>query len=282
MQARHSLNVQRKQVGFTLIELLVVIAIIAILAAILFPVFAKVRATARKISCMSNAKQIGLGTLMYVQDADEKFPISDWFNRSGCTGNGVTPPGPPCSAFRTNGILTSADGIYPYIKSYGLFKCPNHPTDLLGYAQNTFLTPVSQTESLVPGQSFGLKYAAALAQINEPANRIMEAEYPNNNPAGDIGPWYLDIYAADYQKLSAEQNGQLNFVFCDGHAKSMKLKATLAPVFLWNAVDDWNLDPDGDLIDIDGGGLEKATSQAGANTYWASHMSNFPASDTDL
>src|ERR1041384_5867613 len=63
-----------KRSGFTLIELLVVIAIIAILAAILFPVFAQARESARMSSCLSNLKQIGLGTAMYVQDYDERFP----------------------------------------------------------------------------------------------------------------------------------------------------------------------------------------------------------------
>ena len=66
----------QRRTGFTLIELLVVIAIIAILAAILFPVFAQAREKARAISCMSNLKQTGLGTLMYVQDYDDNFPIN--------------------------------------------------------------------------------------------------------------------------------------------------------------------------------------------------------------
>jgi len=69
---------RRPRFGFTLIELLVVIAIIAILAAILFPVFAQAREKARQASCLSNMKQIGLGMTMYVQDYDETFPHSPW------------------------------------------------------------------------------------------------------------------------------------------------------------------------------------------------------------
>src|SRR5450432_3744586 len=75
MKIKHiPFDVQRRRKGFTLIELLVVIAIIAILAAILFPVFAQARESARKTSCLSNQKQIGLGFLMYTQDYDSAFP----------------------------------------------------------------------------------------------------------------------------------------------------------------------------------------------------------------
>jgi prepilin-type N-terminal cleavage/methylation domain-containing protein len=73
------------KLGFTLIELLVVIAIIAILAAILFPVFAKVREKARQTTCTSNEKQIGLGILQYVQDYDETYPLARFKNSGGVT-----------------------------------------------------------------------------------------------------------------------------------------------------------------------------------------------------
>src|SRR5450631_1096445 len=89
--------------GFTLIELLVVIAIIAILAAILFPVFAKVREKARQINCVSNMKQMGMGVLQYVQDYDETYPMSSF----GYTFS--TPGGPETAEWDTV--------IMPYIKA---------------------------------------------------------------------------------------------------------------------------------------------------------------------
>lgn len=98
-----------KRRGFTLIELLVVIAIIAILAAILFPVFARAREKARQASCSSNLKQLGLGLMMYAQDYDERFPTTDW-------GEG--------NAGRANSC-TWWGGIYPYVKNVQLYACPS-------------------------------------------------------------------------------------------------------------------------------------------------------------
>ncbi|MGI5820019.1 MAG: DUF1559 domain-containing protein [Armatimonadota bacterium] len=92
--------------GFTLIELLVVIAIIAILAAILFPVFARAREKARQTSCLSNQKQIGLGVAMYTQDFDERFPPA-------YTGSGNR---------RVSGFY---DGIGPYTKNEQMYICPS-------------------------------------------------------------------------------------------------------------------------------------------------------------
>ena len=100
----------RARRGFTLIELLVVIAIIAILAAILFPVFAKAREQARKTSCLSNMKQIGLGIMQYKQDYDEKFPMA-YFYVNGATSAG--------------GYVHWTGSMQPYIKSEQLFVCPS-------------------------------------------------------------------------------------------------------------------------------------------------------------
>lgn len=103
-----------KQRGFTLIELLVVIAIIAILAAILFPVFAQARAKARQTSCTSNVKQLSLGVMMYLQDYDETFPYWNWGDSYG--GGSKTP-----NHFES----FWANAIYPYVKNGQVYACPS-------------------------------------------------------------------------------------------------------------------------------------------------------------
>jgi len=110
----------RRSNAFTLIELLVVIAIIAILAAILFPVFAQAREKARAISCLSNTKQLGLATMMYVQDYDETYPLAAFWNQS-------TP-------WYTNFYLWSSQRcVQAYIKNTDIFKCPDDTFSESGY-----------------------------------------------------------------------------------------------------------------------------------------------------
>jgi prepilin-type N-terminal cleavage/methylation domain-containing protein/prepilin-type processing-associated H-X9-DG protein len=114
--------------GFTLIELLVVIAIIAILAAILFPVFAQARESARKTACLSNTKQIGLGIMMYVQDYDEMYPCNSWdVGPINSTDNELH-----------NGNYWSAVQwpwrIMPYVKNAGVFHCPSDPDPKSGWS----------------------------------------------------------------------------------------------------------------------------------------------------
>jgi prepilin-type N-terminal cleavage/methylation domain-containing protein/prepilin-type processing-associated H-X9-DG protein len=101
--------------GFTLIELLVVIAIIAILAAILFPVFAQAREKARETSCLSNLKQLDLGMLMYAQDYDETLPQWQW-GRSYASGSGPA---------KNNGTTIWWNAIYPYVKNVQVYACPS-------------------------------------------------------------------------------------------------------------------------------------------------------------
>ena len=107
---------RRKSSGFTLIELLVVIAIIAILAAILFPVFQKVRENARRTSCLSNQKQIGLAMMQYCQDNDGYIPSQNVYNL-----------GQPNVSMDVNEDFEVAAKLNAYVKAFGVFKCPDSP-----------------------------------------------------------------------------------------------------------------------------------------------------------
>ncbi len=118
-----------QRAGFTLIELLVVIAIIAILAAILFPVFAQAREKARQIACVSNEKQLGLAFVQYIQDNDETYPRG--MNYSTATGSYASDP------------AGWAGEIYPYVKSTGVYKCPDDPTGTAPGAYNNTYYPLS-------------------------------------------------------------------------------------------------------------------------------------------
>src|SRR5579862_8540373 len=110
--------------GFTLIELLVVIAIIAILAAILFPVFAQARERARSASCLSNTKQLGLAEMMYTQDYDEVYWSCPW---PGGGQDGIVNPA-------NNGTTFWSDLLMPYIKNTGIFNCPSNSDTLINTA----------------------------------------------------------------------------------------------------------------------------------------------------
>jgi prepilin-type N-terminal cleavage/methylation domain-containing protein/prepilin-type processing-associated H-X9-DG protein len=135
-------SVRRRQGGFTLIELLVVIAIIAILAAILFPVFAQAREKARSSSCLSNEKQSALAFSMYSQDYDETYPPS--FDANNLTGSG---PG---------GIAQWEDIIKPYIKAGnvgGILTCPSASSRAYAYSMNFALAGLSAAQAVKPADT---------------------------------------------------------------------------------------------------------------------------------
>ncbi len=210
---------QRKK-GFTLIELLVVIAIIAILAAILFPVFQQVRENARRSACLSNEKQIGLGITQYTQDSDELMPPDYEYGNSvtgtACTGQAGAVPGAGCDA---TGIASYSGILQPYIKSFGVFLCPDDPNG--GIAPTNFNDTGAQTswnmgaginmgavsftagtgyqdnqaprlsycanEQVMPRPRGGVggrlvgqpQHTVSLAQIDSPANTIAVSEFAN-------------------------------------------------------------------------------------------------------
>jgi len=214
--------------GFTLIELLVVIAIIAILAAILFPVFAQARDAARKTACLSNMRQMGNALTMYLQDYDETFH----------KGFGINSP-----AVNGFGLDTSIDGwtnwpwFYgPYVKNVGIFDCPTSPDG---------------TESLTVDNwgndgNYGYNYSGLTRDQGTPPRALAEVEAPadvfvffdagdtqvragDNNWSGLLEELDLNLNCDDnqitsgrYSKESALRHaGRVNVVFADGHAKNL-------------------------------------------------------------
>jgi len=206
--------------GFTLIELLVVIAIIAILAAILFPVFARAREKARQASCQSNLKQLALGSLMYMQDYDERLM---------CRWHSID------SNFRIPSM------IYPYVKNVQLFECPSWTNarthTMIGTYNLSYTWPgggpahPDPTNSTTPcpvcGRTCAKDYfpfngytAMKLGSIEAPAATVMIYEFEGNGGTDhDAG---VHTFYERYAQLEAYQrhNGQNNYAFMDGHVKS--------------------------------------------------------------
>jgi prepilin-type N-terminal cleavage/methylation domain-containing protein/prepilin-type processing-associated H-X9-DG protein len=153
----------RKKQGFTLIELLVVIAIIAILAAILFPVFAQAREKARAITCVSNEKQLGLAFAQYTQDNDEKNPDGvNWYYPGG------------------NGW---AGQVYAYVKSTGVFRCPDDSSWTTGHSSYAY-----NSNNTIPTGAGVDSYT--IAQYQAPASTVLIFEVEGNNSAAT---WDLSL-----------------------------------------------------------------------------------------
>jgi prepilin-type N-terminal cleavage/methylation domain-containing protein/prepilin-type processing-associated H-X9-DG protein len=260
---------RKQRNGFTLIELLVVIAIIAILAAILFPVFAQARESARKTVCLSNMKQISLGALMYAQDYDETFAVEREPNEYD--------PG------YNNGDIQSISGtwryfIQPYIKNTQIFHCPDDTRNVgwsEGYLDDTIYH--CHGSDSIPNDHFHLSYAyngyefnsttgAALAKFGAPANLIMLLESRMEYP--DLGlwifPWDLSgVFGGAGAGPFTSHNGLLNWAFVDGHVKALKLAATISPNWLWSEpADPLHPDPsDPDVVNRSLNGIQTINTE---------------------
>lgn len=177
-------NPSRRTGGFTLIELLVVIAIIAILAAILFPVFAQAREKARQASCLSNSKQIGTALLMYAQDYDEQFPT------------GRFDPTNPNAADYGKGW---AGQTYAYLKSAQILRCPNDSTAAIT-GNGITLSPVSYI------YNYNVALSPAIAGLNAPVNTVVLAEgngaLANVTATDELPSYSTPLYSAAGNGLS--------------------------------------------------------------------------------
>jgi prepilin-type N-terminal cleavage/methylation domain-containing protein/prepilin-type processing-associated H-X9-DG protein len=208
--------------GFTLIELLVVIAIIAILAAILFPVFARARENARRASCQSNLKQIGLGIMMYTQDYDEKFPLT-W---NAYNDFSVRPVG-------------WADITASYIKSDQIFKCPSATGAVssdpaaVGYTHYAYNIMLANN---LWGTADGGK---SLASITAPTLTVMVMDdLPNNAQTWEWGCTTSNACSGAGLARTGAARRHLegsNFSFTDGHVKWYKAINTDTVASVYNA-----------------------------------------------
>jgi len=251
--------------GFTLIELLVVIAIIAILAAILFPVFAQAREKARQTSCLSNEKQIGLALLAYSQDYDEQM-VRGWYGNNGYGQSTNTPPTDPRYKWM--------DAIGPFVKNNQLFTCPSAPVGVSADSDNNgpvrgiyvpynvLGTPGSKTNasesnhygSYMINSAYwgdgdkakqGPSNEVPLAIVANPAGTIWIADgngsyqlswpdkgadpglVPDKRDGMDFISWQ-GINNTQEGAMVSRHQGMSNVIYCDGHAKSVSLKTLCA------------------------------------------------------
>ncbi len=211
--------------AFTLIELLVVIAIIAILAAILFPVFARARENARRTSCLSNLKQIGLGVIQYTQDYDEKFPQVNVSTAGNATK--VAPYTVPYGW---------ADALQPYLKSTQLYQCPS---DSMGPIDNSTLAGFTDYGyNNLMGRGSGNMPAMTLASLDFASLTILLYERVPGHAQDQTSAFSGGVPTGG--KGAILGGGQLlrhlegsNFLFADGHAKWIKGETATTSSKVW-------------------------------------------------
>ena len=204
--------------GFTLIELLVVIAIIAILAAILFPVFARAREKARQTSCLSNVKEITLAVIMYLSDYDQVYPVASYQH--------------PASGMSCDGKVFWPLVVEPYIKagtdnttwsggSISIWRCPSKQITqswycgaYAEYGMNTNIFGIMESKLDRPAQTVCIG-ETWIAHSTAPTVREGWHAFYGFHEWENTGGGYYAGYGSRY-----DHNGQANFGFCDGHAKS--------------------------------------------------------------
>jgi prepilin-type N-terminal cleavage/methylation domain-containing protein/prepilin-type processing-associated H-X9-DG protein len=217
--------------GFTLIELLVVIAIIAILAAILFPVFARARENARRSSCLSNIKQLGLGFAQYTQDYDERLPIVKGQTTALGWDSAIAPYA---------GVKVATGNVAPMI-----FQCAddstkrNSPFNYGNARSYSFPVPNgSGSRGIATSTDFATYIGRHTADITDPTTTLLLVELPaNNNVFGNLSG--AICYNPSAQMQMSTSNPPVpnlttpnhldgwNYLFCDGHAKWLKPEATV-------------------------------------------------------
>jgi prepilin-type N-terminal cleavage/methylation domain-containing protein/prepilin-type processing-associated H-X9-DG protein len=226
-----------KRRGFTLIELLVVIAIIAILAAILFPVFAKAREKARQASCQNNMKQITTALIGYLSDNDSCFPVGSTTPTGPMPSNPVLPGGAGCgntsAGCSRNKVLTgpppnpsTVTGLFiqnrlaPYIKNLQVWKCPSMTCPEVNYT--------SQDISYISSLAFNLNQPRVCLQgVDEASLLLSPAQIPF---FADAVGWQVNsascsLLGTPDMPMKSNHNNQVNVGYVDGHVKTQPVQA---------------------------------------------------------